>query len=127
MTLPYQPARPQAVLFFDNDFVVRPVPDQPYPIQIEVFVQPTEIIGGTTNPDLNQFWQYIAYGASKKIFEDRNDLESVSMIMPEFKQQERLVLRKTLVLMANERVSTIYTQQVSAQYGPGWGYGGGQF
>lgn len=127
MTMPYQPARPQTILFFDNDFIVRPVPDQPYPVNIEVFVQPTEIINATQNPELNQFWQYISYGTAKKIFEDHGDTESVETIMAEFKQQERLVLRKTLVLMANERTATIYTNQVASQYGPGWGSGGGQF
>ena len=68
---------------------------------------------------MEEYWQYIAYGAAKKIFEDKMDLDSVQMIMPEFKQQERLCLRRSLIQYTNERTSTIYTDQVSHMNG--WG------
>jgi uncharacterized HAD superfamily protein len=76
-------------------------------------------------PQLEQWWQYIAYGTAKKIFEDRMDLDSVQQIMPEFKQQERLVLRTTLTQQANERTVTIYTQGKSYGIGSGFFGGGG--
>ena len=76
--------------------------------------------------DRPQWWQYIAYGASKKIFEDRMDNDSVDLIMPEFKTQERLVLRTTLTQQANERTVTIYTQgknyNIGGWFGGGWPY-----
>ena len=106
----YQPGKPVAMLFYDTKFTIRPVPDKAYPVQIEVDVRPTELLLANESPDLEQWWQYIAYGASKKIFEDRMDLDSVQMIMPELKLQERLCLRSTLTLQANERTVTIYTQ-----------------
>jgi len=118
--LAYQPGKPLAVLYYDDTFTIRPVPDKVYAVEFEVDVQPTEFLGTNPNqnPDLNQFWQYIAYGTAKKIFEDKMDLESVNLIMPEFKQQERLVLRTTLTQQANERTVTIYTQ--GKNYGFGW-------
>ncbi len=81
------------------------------------------------SPVLKEWWQYIAYGAAKKIFEDRMEMESVQMIMPEFKTQERLCLRRTLVQYANERTATIYTESSGSANGWGWwGLGGnGQF
>lgn len=112
-TVPYQAAKPVAILYFNNSFTVRPVPDQVYQVQIETFRQPTELLSASSTPELEQWWQYIAYGAAKKVFEDRMDLESVQMIMPEFKKQERLVLRRTIVQQTNERTATIYTEMVN--------------
>lgn len=124
-TVPYQAGLPQSLLYYDNKFTVRPVPDQPYAITFEAYIRPTELLATNQKPELEQWWQYIAYGAAKKVFEDRMDLESVQLIMPEFKQQERFVLRRTIVLNTNERVATIYTENNGWGYGSGWG--GGSF
>lgn len=122
-TIPYQAGKPICILYYDQKFVLRPVPDKAYAVQLEVDIRPTELINTTDVPQIEQWWQYIAYGAAKKIFEDRSDLDSVKLIMPEFKQQELLVQRDTLTVQANERTVTIYT--VGKQtYGPGfWGAG----
>jgi len=119
----YQPGKPLGILYYDNKFTIRPVPDKTYSVQIEVDIRPTELLNKTDVPQLAQWWQYIAYGAAKKIFEDRMDSDSVQMIMPEFKQQERLVLRTSLTQQANERTVTIYTQ--GKIYGFGWFGNGG--
>ena len=119
---------PQALMFYDNQFTLRPVPDQPYEVNFEVYVRPTQFLETNQSPQLQEWWQYIAYGAAKKIFEDRMDMDSVALIMPEYKKQEALCLRRTIVQYTNERVATIYTEQTS--YGPnssGWGWGGGNF
>jgi hypothetical protein len=81
----------------------------PYRVDVEVYVRPTELLASTDEPKLAQWWQYIAYGATKKVFEDRLDQESIQLIMPEFKQQELLVLRETIMQMSNERSATIFT------------------
>lgn len=133
-TVPVSTSRPQSILFYNNMFTLRPVPDQAYTINFEVYQRPVALgdpalnLGYQMIPELEEYWQYIAYGASKKIFEDKMDLESVQMIMPEFKQQERLVLRRTLVQHSNARTSTIYTEQTNTGlYGGGFYYGGGNF
>ena len=125
-TLPYQPALPQAMMYYDGVMIIRPVPDQPYEINIEAYVRPTEMLAGAQVPEIAQYWQYIAYGAAKKIFEDRMDQESVQLIMAEFKEQEALVQRKTIVEHSNERSATIYTENVGPTpggFGSGWGSG----
>ena len=128
-SIPQQPALPQSILFYDGQFTVRPVPDQPYRVQMEVFKRPTELLAGSQNPDLNEFWQFISYGCAKKIFEDRMDLESVQMILPEMKNQEALVLRRTIVQQTSQRAATIYTEDSGSDgaYGPGFYSGGGSF
>lgn len=119
----YQPGKPLAMLYYDQKFTIRPVPDKAYAVSIEADIRPTELLNTIDEPKLSQWWQYIAYGAAKKIFEDRMDLDSVQLILPEFKMQERLCLRATLTQQANERTVTIYTQ--GKNYGFGWfGTGG---
>jgi len=127
-SVPSVVALPQAMLYYNNTFYLRPVPDQPYNINFEVYARPTYLMETTSNPQLNEWWQYIAYGAAKKIFEDRMDMESVHMIMPEFKKQESLVLRRTIVQQTSQRTSTIYTEQTgtAGAYGSGFFSGGGQ-
>ena len=127
-TLPLVPSLPQAFMIYDDEFVIRPVPDQPYTINFEVYPAPTWLMNSTDQPALNEYWQYIAYGAAKKIFEDRMDLDSVAQILPEFKTQERLCLRRTIVQYTNERTATIYTEQVDQiGYNNWWGGIGGPF
>jgi hypothetical protein len=89
-------------------------------------MQPTELLLSSSSPDLEQWWQYIAYGASKKVFEDRSDEVSVKEIMPEFKRQEMLALRRTIVNQTKNRSATIYAENSTGQYGPGL-YDSGNF
>ena len=122
-----QTGRPRYALFYDNKFSLRPVPDQPYQINFEAYIRPTWLMENDSVPGLEEWWQYIALGASKKIFEDRLDMDSVALIMPEYIKQEQLCLRRTLVQYANERVATIYTQQTGVSANTwGWGWGDGQ-
>lgn len=126
-TVPYTPALPQALLFFDGVFTVRPVPDQSYPVQFEVYQRPSQLLAGGDMPNLAEWWQYIAYGAARKVLQDRMDLDTLQLIEPEYQKQEQLVLRRTIVQQTSQRTSTIFTEQVSSMYGYGWWYGGGQF
>lgn len=127
-TVPQVVTLPQALLFYEGQFTVRPVPDQPYRINFEVYARPTELLAANQSPDLQEWWQYIAYGAAKKVFEDRMDMESVQLIMPEYRKQENLVLRRTIVQNTNQRVATIYTEQVGfGGFNNGFGGSGGAF
>ena len=128
-TIPMQPSRPQSVLFYDGKFTVRPLPDQPYKITMDVFVRPTELLSSTDEPKLQEWWQYIAYAAARKVFQDRMDMESLQMIEPEYRKQEMLIQRRTIVQQTSQRSATIYTNDLGAAgaYGPGWWSGGGNF
>lgn len=128
-TVPQNPTLPQSMLFYDGKFTMRPVPDQAYRVEMEVYVRPTELLSGSQTPELQEWAQYIAFNTAKKIFEDRMDMESVQMIMPALKEQEKLVLRRTIVQQTSQRASTIYTQDLGSAgaYGPGFWSGGGSF
>jgi hypothetical protein len=118
-TIVYATARPQGILFYENTFTLRPVPDQPYRIDFAVEVRPAEFMTLTPaqQPEIAQWYQYIAYGTAKKIFEDRNDMDSIQQIMPEFKEQQKLSMRKTIGQLSAQRSSTIYAENS----GIGWG------
>jgi len=110
-TIPYQPAKPIAMLFYDGKFVIRPVPDITYKISIEADIRPTQLMLTTDIPQLEQWWQFIALGAAIKIFQDRFDYDSVQLVWPEFQRQLDMVARKSVEQYANERSQTLYTRQ----------------
>lgn len=114
---PYEPSRPQAVLFYDNVITLRPVPDKPYKVCLEAYKTPTALAASGDNPELKGWWQYLAYGAAKKIFEDTQDPEGVNVITPGLREQQDLVIRRTLVQHSNERTATIYTEMTQFPYG----------
>lgn len=128
-TVPMVQTLPQALMFYGNVFTVRPVPDQAYRVNFEVYQRPTALLAQSQAPELEEYWQLLAYGASIKILQDRMDLESVQMIMPEYNNQLKLCLRRTLIQNSNERTATIYTEQTTIGQGAGWGWGasGGPF
>ena len=107
----YSPGRPTSCLFFDQQFVLRPVPDAAYRCQIEAYFQPAELLVSNQSPELAEWWQYISFGAAIKILQDRRDLPAVQEIMPFFQEQENLCNRRSIIQMSNERVATIYSNQ----------------
>lgn len=120
-TVPYQAGKPSAILFYDQKFTIRPVPDKVYSVTMQVDIMPTELLSSGQSPDIQQWWQYIAYGAAMKVLQDKADLDTVQLHMPEFKKQEQLVLTATSTILANERSKTIYTNE--GGQGLGFGYG----
>lgn len=117
---PYTPGRPYNMLYYNSTFNFRPIPDTCYQITMDVTVKPTELIDDGDMPDIDQWWQYISYGASKRIFEDRMDLDSVQLIMNEFENQQALCLRKTIIQNSARKAVTIYNQPTNFRYGYGW-------
>lgn len=118
-----QPSIPQTIMFFDGKFTLRPVPDQVYRVQVEAYVRPTELLSNSQSPELAELWEMVAYGASKKIFEDRMDTDSIQQILPEYNKRFVLANRRTVVQQTNQRTSTIYTENLAGFSGTGWGQG----
>ncbi len=123
-TVPQNTALPQSLMFFSNTFTVRPVPDQTYKVNFEVRQRPIALLDNGQAPELEEWWQYIAYLAIKKIFEDRMDMDSVQMIMPELRNQETFCLRRTLVQNGTQRATTIYAEP-NSNNGNNGSWGGG--
>lgn len=116
----YAVGRPWSVLFFDNTFTLRPIPDRVYTVEMQVDVRPTELIAANELPELSQWWQYIAWGASMKVFEDQFDFPSIDKMRPMLEEQEMLVQSSTIQTQINERTSTIYSN--GSPFGNNWFY-----
>jgi len=107
----YAAARPQAILFYNDTFQLSPIPDQAYEITMNAYRTPTALALAGDTPELNEWWQLLAYGASMKIFEDKLDMESYQKVQTLFDTNKRLIERRTLKQLSLNRVSTIYTDQ----------------
>jgi hypothetical protein len=119
----YQTGRPYTLLFWNNEFTIRPIPKLVHKVEVETYLTPVQFMETTDNPILNQWAQYIAYGASREILRDRQDLEGVGNLEEGFKRQEALVLERQGVEEINQRNTTLYSSTVTSQ---GWNNGFGQ-
>lgn len=105
----YQSNRPQAILFFENKFTLRPIPDQVYAIRLEGFINPQPLpVSDPAGPDpakptLEEWGQCIAYGASFDIFMDRGDQVAAQNIWNVLKRFETVALGRTLQQYLNMR------------------------
>lgn len=93
----YSGNRPQGVLFFNNEFTFRPVPDQAYQIQMQGYVKPLMLIASGPNSPLQEEWgALIAYGAALEIFNDSGDTANYDRYYPVFKRFENVALGRTI-------------------------------
>src|ERR1700678_767543 len=92
----YTGNRPQGVLFFDNQFTMRPVPDQAYQILMQGYVIPSFLVNYTDTPLQVEWGALIAYGASLDIFGDRGDLDNYDRYFSVFKRYENIALGRTI-------------------------------
>lgn len=90
----YQTGRPYSLLFWNNEFTIRPVPKLIHKIEVETFLTPVQFMAITDNPILSQWAQYIAYGASMEVLRDRQDMDGVENLRQGFMRQEALVLER---------------------------------
>lgn len=112
----YVSGRPDSVLFYSDSFIVRPIPDKTYKIDITAYRRPTELINASDMPQYSELFQYISYGAAIKILQDRMDTDSASILMPEFNKQEILATRRVTNQNSGKRVPTIFSDSNVIDY-----------
>ena len=118
----YSAARPYTILFFNNEFTVRPVPDNVYKIELMAYQTPAQLLDSNTSPVIEQWAQYIAYGAAVELLRERQDMEGVENLMEGFMRQERLVLERQATEEIGQQNATIYNRR-----GPGSNYYSGSW
>jgi hypothetical protein len=115
--IPYVASRPQTAMFFQDQIILYPVPDQAYTVSFETYKYPlpfnTDASQGAvvTNPQLREWWQLLAYGAADKIFADNADFENMQKFRPLLDEQMKLCMRRSIVQQTSERTATVYTEQ----------------
>lgn len=113
----YSTGRPYNLLFWNNEFTIRPVPKLIHKVEVETYLTPVQFMQASDDPILNQWWQLIAIGAAIKILEDRQDMEGVENLARMYDRQSGLALER-------QGVEEIYQpNQTLFNSAPGWGWG----
>jgi len=119
---------PLSILYFQNQFTLRPVPDRGYTIELIAYRQPTQALmaapANTGSPELSEWWECIAVGAAKKIFEDRLDTDGVMMMDKMLNERYEVAYTRTYAQLGKQRINTIFADQNSYNRGMG-GFGSG--
>lgn len=122
----YQVGRPYNLLFWNNELTIRPVPDNVYLCEVEVYQTPAQFMNTTDSPILNQWGQYIAFGVSREILRDRQDMEGVENLREGFERQEALVLeRQSIEEIQIPNITLFNSAQIGYGVGTGAGFGAG--
>ena len=121
---------PLSILFFQNQFTLRPVPDQGYTIELIAYRQPAQALlqlaAGQGTPELSEWWELIACGTAKKIYEDRLDFDGVALMDKMLQEKYNMVRTRTYGQLGKQRINTIFADQLTYNYGSGgWGFGAG--
>jgi len=74
MSSQYSSSRPNMILYHNNVFKIRPIPDKVYPIKLHVYKRPSLLLEEGSIPDLEQWWQFIAYAGARIILQERMDM-----------------------------------------------------
>ncbi len=101
----FSPDRPQAILMYNNQFQLWPVPDQQYIIKMKAYSVVEELVDATDTPYLNEWGPCIAYGTSRDILADYGELDGYAEITALYKEQVAYVLKRTNQTLLNSRAS----------------------
>lgn len=99
----FQPGRPRAILMYNNQFQLFPVPDQAYIIKMKAYSVVRELTSATDTPDLSEWGPMIAYGAARDIFSDYGELDAYAETTQLYKEQKNYVLTRTCQDLLNTR------------------------
>ena len=93
----YVTGRPYCMLFFNNEFTIRPVPKLIHKVEIETYLTPVQFMLSTDTPIIAQWSQYIAFLTAQEILRDRQDMAGVQALEEGKLRQEALVLERQSV------------------------------
>jgi hypothetical protein len=117
---PKQFSIPLAIMFYQNQFTLCPTPDQGYTVELTCYRQPIQALLAadmTGNPELSEWWEILAVGAAKKMFEERLDSDGVMFIDKMLKERYDIIETRTYAQIGQERISTLFTDQLTENYG----------
>lgn len=117
---PKQFSIPLAIMFWQNQFTLCPTPDKGYTIELTCYRQPIQALLAADqagNPELSEWREILSVGAAKKIFEERLDSDGVVFIDKMLRECYDVIETRTYAQIGQERISTIYTDQLTENYG----------
>lgn len=127
--VPLTLAQPSSILFYQNQFTLRPVPDKGYTVQLVAYRTPSQALMGTTSesapnlagrPELNEWWEILAFGIAKKLYQDRLDLDGVGIMQQFFDEKVSQARTISYAQLGSQRAGTIYAEQVANSTNQNW-------
>jgi len=123
--------QPFVMLFFQNQFVVRPVPDQAYTIEITAYRRPSQALLGTTSlqspnlagrPEQLDWWELIAFGVAKKLYQDRLDDVGASLMQKYYDEKLSGCNTRSYSQLGKRQSNTMFRDETKTQIGQSYGY-----
>lgn len=125
---------PIALLYYQDQIICRPVPDQGYTVEITAYRTPSQALLGTNDPntpnmsgvpELMEWWETLAIGTAKKVYEDRIDMEGVAMMDKMLEERYQLNYTRTYANLGKRRIQTLFSDQLDYTNNYMQGSGGG--
>lgn len=99
----FNPGRPVAVLYYNNQFEFFPPPDTAYRFKVKAYEIVGALVNATDTPELSEWGPCIAYGTCRDIFADYGEMDSYAEVTVLYKEQLAYVLRRTNQNLLNTR------------------------
>lgn len=118
---------PLSIMFYQNQFTLRPVPDKGYTIELTCYRQPIKALLSATengNTELAEWWELLAVGGSKKFYEERLDPDGIMLMDKMLRERYDVVESRTCAQIGQQRIQTIYTDQLTHNYSSNGIFGG---
>jgi hypothetical protein len=135
VTIQYNPATlsiPLSIMFFQNQFTLRPVPDQGYTVELIAYRQPTQVLNqplpqsGINQGELNEWWELLSCGGALKFFEDQGDEGGMARMEKMLMNRYDIVESRTYAQIGSQSSNTLFRDQLQYNYGGGsFTFGGG--
>lgn len=121
----YTTGRPYSLMFWNNEFTIRPIPKLVHKVEVETYLSPVQFLQTTDSPILNQWWKWIAIMAAILVLEDRQDLSGIANLSQSLDREEDLILERQATEELFQRNSTIFSgAQQSLGWNQSWNQGG---
>ncbi|GAG32049.1 unnamed protein product, partial [marine sediment metagenome] len=113
---PFKPSLPQNIYFYQNKFFLSPVPDKGYTVEITCRRTPSGALfadpSGSGIPELNEWWEWLAFSGAKKFFEENMDTEGVSFCMGILEEKKNIMEKRAYARMSQSRIEHIFSDHV---------------
>lgn len=101
----FNPGRPTAVLWYNNQFQFFTVPDTAYRFRVKAYAVVSALVNATDRPPLDQWGPCIAYGAARDIHSDFGEMDAYVEVTALYKEQVAYVLNRTNQNLLNTRAA----------------------
>lgn len=115
---------PHNIFKYGTGFLLYPTPAKVHHIKMKAMYRPILLLAtGEFDFTIEEYWQYLAFDAAKKLFEEEHDTSGLNDILPAWNEQHLYIKRRK----SNQRNMQRYSiRELFPQWASGWGaYGGG--